>query len=206
MGLRSDPIGGGQFQQLVKQTIEAERQPIRSLEARKKVEEARLKTFQDFKGKFANFQKVLDEMSNFRKFRELKVDLGDGEGMIAVTVDKERAEPGTYQIQVDQLAKRTSIMTNSFKDADAPNLGIGFVVAEDPNGNSIEIFIDAENSSLRKIAAKINQTQESPIRASVIKDVADPDKPWKMIFTAKDTGETHQTSICLLYTSDAADE
>lgn len=206
MGLRADPIGGGQFQQLIKQTIEAERQPIRSLEARKKNEEARLKTFQDFKGKFANFQKVLDEMSSFRKFRELKVDLGDGEGMIAVTVDKERAEPGTYEVQVDQLAKRTSIMTNSFKDADAPNLGVGFVVAEDPHGNSIEIFIDEEHSSLRNIAAKINQTSDSPIRASVIKDASNPDKPWKMIFTAKDSGEAHQTIIPEFYFMDGYDD
>jgi flagellar hook-associated protein 2 len=206
MGLRADPVGGGQFQQLVKQTIEAERQPIKNLEARKKTEEARLKTFQDFKGKFTNFQKVLDEMGNFRKFRELKVDLGDAEGYLAVTVDKERAEPGTYQIQVDQLAKRTSIMTNAFKSADEPNLGVGFVVAQDPNGNAIEIFIEEDMSSLRNVAAKINSAPNSPIRASVIKDVSDPDRPWRMIFTAKDTGETHQTIIPEFYFMDGYDD
>ena len=51
MGLRFDPIGGGQFKQAVKAIMEAEAQPLKTLEARKGKEESKMKLFQDFKTK-----------------------------------------------------------------------------------------------------------------------------------------------------------
>ncbi len=59
MGLRFDPMGGGQFKAALQQIVEAERQPVRQLEARKKIEETKIKLFQEFKGQFANFAKNL---------------------------------------------------------------------------------------------------------------------------------------------------
>src|SRR3712207_1446083 len=113
-------MGGGQFKQVVKTIIEAERQPIKQMEARKATEESRLKTFGDFKSKFANFDKTLAELNTFNKFRELKVDLGDGSQFVSVTLDKERAQPGTYTLEVIQLAERSSIVSNGFESPDAP--------------------------------------------------------------------------------------
>ncbi len=115
MGLKFDPVGGGQFKQVVAQIIEAEKQPLKQLEARKKIEDSKMKLFQEFKSKFTGFEKTLNEFSNFRKFRELKVDLGDGTDILSVTVDKERAEPGTYSLTVDSLATRTSAISNGFE-------------------------------------------------------------------------------------------
>lgn len=188
MGLRFDPMGGGQFKQAVKQIIEAERQPIRNLENRKGVEEAKMKLFQEFKNKFMGFDKTLSEFTNFRKFRDLKVDLGDGQNLVNVTLDKERAEPGSYTLQVDQLASRSSVLTNAFADPDKTDLGIGFVVVELANGETAEVFIDEESASLRGIASMINRQPDSPIRASVIKDNADTEMPWRLLLTAKKDG------------------
>lgn len=188
MGLRFDPVGGGQFKAAVQQMVEAERQPIKGLEARKSKEEARLKLFQEFKGKFAGIDKALGELSNFTKFREYKVDLGDGTNFVGVTVDKERAQPGTYTVEVTQLASRSSIMSNSFSNPDESILGIGYVVVDLPDGSTSEIFVDEKDASLRGVAALINKDQKSPLRASVVKDSADPDKPWRLILSSKNDG------------------
>ena len=72
--------------------MEAESQPVKALQVRKEREESRLKLFQEFKGKFAGVTKALADVSDFRKFRELKVDLGDGASQVSVTVDKEKAQ------------------------------------------------------------------------------------------------------------------
>jgi flagellar hook-associated protein 2 len=187
LGLRFDPVGGGQFKQALKQIIEAERQPIKTLENRKGVEEAKMKLFQEFKGKFSGIDKALAEFANFRKFRELKVDLGDGSNFMSVTLDKETAEPGTYSLQIDQLAQRSSIMTNGFENPDEPVLGVGYVVANTREGSK-EVYVDDASASLHGIANLINRQGDFPVRASVVKDLTDTDRPWRLILSGKNDG------------------
>lgn len=199
MGLRFDPMGGGQFKQALKQIMEAESQPVKQLESRKAREEAKLKLFQDFKSKFTGVDKVLGELTSFKTFRELKVDLGDGNNLVSVTLDKERAQPGSYQIQIDSLAARSSILSNGFEDPDEKELGIGFVVMNGENGNSSEIFIDEDHASLNGVASLINAQENSPVRAAVVKDMSDAEAPWRLILTAKKEGLINQISFPEFY-------
>lgn len=189
MGLRFDPVGGGQFKQALKAIIEAERQPIKTLENRKSLQQARLKLFQEFKGKFGNLDKSIQDISNFKNFRELKVDLGDGTNLMSVNVDKFRAEPGTYVMEIEQLAERSSVISNGHPNPEEPNLGVGYIVAELPDGDTKEIWVSEKNASLRGIASLINQENDLPFRASVVQDVSDPDNPWRLIVSSKKDGE-----------------
>jgi flagellar hook-associated protein 2 len=195
MGLRFDPVGGGQFKEALRQIIEAESQPVKTLEGRKAREEAKLKLFQEFKGKFAGVDKALQEMASFQKLRELKVDLGDAAEIVSVTLDKEKAQPGVYQIEIEELAARTSAMSNGFEDPDDPVFGMGFIVMESDAGELLEVFVDDDKSSLRGIANLINTQPESPVRASVIRDVTDPDEPWKLILAGKKDGAIHDLTL-----------
>lgn len=206
VGLRFDPMGGGQFKQALKAMIEAERQPIKSIEGRKQREEARMKLFQEFKGKFNGIDKSLADLTDFKKFREYKVDMGDGEKLMSVTIDKDRANPGSYEIQIDQLSRRTSVISNGFASADEPVLGIGFVVVELANGEVAEIYVDESNSSLRGVANLINSEQDNPIQASVIKDISDPDKPWKLIMSSKQDGLDDFVNFPELYFLDGQED
>jgi len=206
LGLRFDPIGGGQFKQAVKQIIEAERQPIKTLEVRKGREEARLKLFQEFKGKFVGVEKALEEFSSFKKFRELKVDLGDGAALMNVTVDKEKAESGSYTLEVEQLAARTSVISAGYESQDENVFGIGFVVADLPNGDSFDIWVDEDNASLKGIATLINQQKQSPVQASVIRDQSDKERPWKLLLTAKKDGLDDEVIFPNFYFLDGLEE
>lgn len=189
MGLRFDPVGGGQFKAAVKQIIDAESQPIKQLEARKAIEDQKIKLFQEFKNKFTGINKAVSEIQGFQRFRELKADLGDGASLCSVTIDKQKAQPGVYELEIDQLAKRTSVISNGFESADEPILGIGFVQFKGENGEAFEIFVDEDNSSLRGVASLINKSNDCPVRAAVINDAGDSEAPWKMIFSAKKQGQ-----------------
>ncbi len=189
MGLRFDPIGGGQFKAALKAIIEAERQPIRTLEGRKAIQQARHKLFQEFKGKFSNLEKAVTDISNFRNFRELKIDLGDGAHYMSASVDKFKAEPGSYVMQIDQLAERSSVISNGHESPDEANLGVGFIVADTPDGDTKEIWVNERNASLHGIASLINAEHEIPFRATVVQDVSDPDHSWRLILAAKKDGE-----------------
>jgi flagellar hook-associated protein 2 len=188
VGLRFDPVGGGQFKQAVQQLIEVEKQPLKGLEARKGVEESKMKLFQDFKGRFSGLNKILNDFTDFRKFRELKVDLGDGTTLMSVSVDKDKAEPGTYQIQINELAERSSIISNAFPDPDEKVLGVGYITLYSANGDKHQVFVDEKSSSLRGVAALLNRQDDAPVRASVIQDAADPENQWKLLLSAKKSG------------------
>lgn len=187
MGLRFD-ASGGQMNQALKAIMDAERQPIKVLEARKGKEEQRMKLFQEFKGKFANFDKTLSEFSDFNKFKEYKVDLGDGANNLAVTIEKDKVQPGSYDIEIASLAKRSSIISNGFEDPDETNLGVGYIVAHNAKGDKEEIYIDSKSASLNGIAAAINRKSDSSVKATVIKDSSNPDDPWRLIISAKKDG------------------
>lgn len=206
VGLKFDPMGGGQFKQLVAQMIEAEKLPIKSLESRKGIEQARLKLFQDFKGKVGSLSKSVEDIGSISKLREFKVDLGDGKDLVDVTIDKEKAMAGTYEVQVDQLAARSSMISRGFKDPEEPNLGMGFVVFQKADGSNFELFVDEKESSLRNIATKINKTEGAPVQASVIKDIYDADKPWKLIVTAKQDGEPREVTFPEFYFMDGNED
>jgi flagellar hook-associated protein 2 len=201
LGLRFDPMGGGQFKQAVKSIIEAEGQPIRQLEGHKAKEQQRLKLFQEFKAKFAGMDKAIADLNNFQSFRELKVDMGEGQTLASVTLDKSKAQPGTYKIQIDDLASRSSVITNGFPDPNEKSLGLGYVVFNQKNGDSKEILIEDDKSSLNGMASAINSSG-APVTASVIKDLSDPENPWRMIMAAKKDGDQNQVEIPELYFMD----
>ncbi|MEK7690956.1 MAG: flagellar cap protein FliD N-terminal domain-containing protein, partial [Bdellovibrionota bacterium] len=134
MGLRFDPVGGGQLKNTVKQLIEIERQPIRALEARKAIEETKMKLFGEFKSKFTGLDGALGLLTSFKNFRELKAELGEGDKLMSVTIDKEKADPGTYEIQIDQLARRSSAISGGYEDAEKAIVGMGYIVFDRPDG------------------------------------------------------------------------
>jgi flagellar hook-associated protein 2 len=206
VGLRFDPVGGGQFKEAVRQIIEAESQPIKVLEARKAKEDARLKLFQEFKTKFGGLDKAISEIATFSKFRELKVDLGDGGNLVSVTLDKDKAEPGVYNIEIDDLAARTSVISNGFDSATDTTLGNGFITMNLQNGESAEIYVDDKNSNLRGIANAINHNANAPVRASVVRDESDTDAPYKLLLSAKKDGAANQLDFPEFYFMDGGSE
>jgi flagellar hook-associated protein 2 len=187
VGLRFDS-SGGQFNSAIKQIMDAERQPVKQLEGRKGKEETRLKLFGEFKGKFTGFDNTLAQFSNFNRFKEYKVDLGDGATQAAVTIEKEKVQPGSYSIEIAKLANSSSIISNGFEDADKPILGTGYVTVQNSSGEKEEIYVGGKSASLRGVANLINSKSDSSIRASVIKDSTDPEEPWRLIVTAKKDG------------------
>lgn len=192
VGLRFDPIGGGQFKEAVKQMIQSESRPLHLAEGRKAKEQARQKLFQEFKSKFTGLDSLLQELSSFRKFRILKADVGMGGDLMSVTLDQDRAEPGRYDIEIDQLADRTSLITNGFESPTDPTFGMGFIAFYTVDGDEVDVSVEDKDSSLYGISSAINRSSKAPMTAAVVKDVSEPDAPWKLILSAKKDGEANQ--------------
>lgn len=203
MAVPVDAMGGGQFQQAIAKIMEAESKPIRQSQAHKANVEARLKLHQEFKTKFSAFDTALAEFTNLSRFREYKVDLGDGQSQISVSIDKTKVAPGSYELEVVQLANPSAIMSNGFESADDPVLGMGYVVAQKADGTTEEIFVPASKASLNGISNLINSDPDRAIRATVAKDSGDPDAPFRLILTSKKDGMDDEVIFPQFYFLDA---
>ncbi len=206
MGLRFDPMGGGQFKQALSAIIEAEKQPINALNKRKENEQARLKLFGEFKNKFSSLQSTVDGLMGQKKFRELKAELGDGEKLVSVTVDKERANVGSWEMEVKEMASRSSMISNTFSDPNKKVLGIGYINLQLANGEEREVYVTEEDASLYGIAQKINSLEDGVVKASVMKDGTDPDKPYRLVLTAKKDGLENEVKFPQLYFVDGRED
>ncbi|MBC7396353.1 MAG: flagellar filament capping protein FliD [Bdellovibrionales bacterium] len=206
MGLRFDPMGGGQFKAALNSIIEAEKAPIKALEKRKETEQTKMKLFGEFKGKFTGLQGSLDAMIGFNKFKELKAELGDGAQLMNVTLDKEKANVGSWEVEVKELAERSSMISNGFSDANKSVLGLGYITMQMNNGETQDVYVTKEDSSLYGIASKINAMTESAVKATVLKDVTDSEKPYRLVITAKKDGAENEIKFPQMYFVDGEEE
>lgn len=206
MGLRFDPMGGGQLKAALSAMIEAEKQPINALNKRKETEQAKLKLFGEFKGKFTGLQSSVENVLGQKKFRELKAELGDGDKLMAVTIDKDKANIGSWEIEVKEMAGRSSMMSNSFSDPNKKILGVGYINLDLANGESKDIYVTQDDASLYGIAKKINDEADGVVKASVLKDSTDPERPYRLVLTAKKDGMEHEVKFPQLYFIDGEED
>jgi len=198
-------MASGLPKDIVQRLVDAEREPIRKLEAHKKDEEGRLKLVQDLSTKVNEISGSLKELTSFRNFRDLmatnsKPDLMD------VSVDKTLAEPGSYQIEVMQLAGQSSMMSNGFADPNQTEVGAGYFSYELPSGESKEVYIDPDNSTLNGIAKVINGRRDLDLNAIVVDDGTGSDSPFRLIVTHKKTGEASDAEFPNFYFVDGDED
>ncbi len=206
MGLRFDPMGGGQFKNALNAIIEAEKQPLKALEKRKEGENAKLKLFGEFKGKFNSLRGALSSMIGFNKFKELKAELGDGVNLMNVTVDKEKANVGSWEVEVKELAERSSMISNGFSDPNKKILGVGYINFDLPDGSTKQIYVTDNDASLYGVASKINSIPDGPVKATVLKDVSDTEKPYRLVISSKKDGIDNEVKFPQLYFVDGQED
>jgi len=199
-------MGGGQFKKAVAAIIEAEKQPIKELEKRKGVEQAKLKLFGEFKNKCSSLQTTINGLVGFNKFKELKAELGDGSKLMNVTVDKDKASVGSWDVEVKELAQRSSMISNGFTDPNKKVLGLGYITLQLANGDTKDIYVTHDDSSLYGIAEKINSIPDGVVKASVLKDATDSEHPYRLVVTAKKDGEENEIQFPQLYFVDGDED
>ncbi len=200
MGIAFGSINSGLPKDIVKQIIEAEKIPLQKMEARKGKIENKKALLNDLIDRVKKLEGAVYANKGARSFREFNVNIS-GEG-IKASVDKNVAEPGTYQIEVLQLAQKSSAISNGVADKDNTYTGVGYIQYELPDGTSKEIYIDEDHASLTGIAKLINKDADNGMRANVVDSGDGSDTPWKLIITLEETGDLAKAQFPNLYLVD----
>ena len=187
MAISFGSINTGLPKDIVKQIISAEQIPVQNMEKQKS-------KIADKKGLVDQLVKLVEDVrgnltmnASARSLRELKVDTNTD--IVGVAVDKNRAVPGTYQLEVLSLAQKSSAMSTGFEDKDESYIGVGFIQYTLPDGETKDIYVDSENASLTNVAKLINKDTSLGITANVINDGSGSDTPWRLILSLNKTGD-----------------
>jgi flagellar hook-associated protein 2 len=201
LGISFGSINSGLPKDIVQQIVEAEKIPIKQMENRKgKIEDKKALVGQLIT-LVENMRGELLKNKGARSLREIKVNTGDSTN-IAVSADKNIAEPGKYNLEVLQLATKSSAISNGVEDKDKTYVGVGYIKAILPDGETKEIYVDEKHSSLAGIAKLINADPELGIRANVVNDGKDEDEPWRLILSMSETGDGKRAEFPYLYLVD----
>jgi flagellar hook-associated protein 2 len=201
LGISFGSINSGLPKDIVQQIVEAEKIPMRQMEARKDKIESKKSLVAQLTTLIENLRGEALKNKNARSLRELKINTGESTN-IAVTADKNIADVGKHSIEVLQLAGKSSVFSNGIEDKDKTYLGVGYIKAKLPNGDSKEIYVDEENANLTGIAKLINGDPSLGIKASVVNDGKSDDAPYRLILSMQDTGDANKAEFPYLYLVD----
>lgn len=197
MSIAFGSIATGLPKDIVQQIVAAEKIPVKNMEVQKG-------KIQDKKGLVDQLAKLAEDLrgslmqnASARSLREFKTETN--KDMIDVTVDKNVAVPGNYQIEVISLAQKSSAMSVGFEDKDESYIGVGFVQYTLPNGEKKEIYVDKDNASLSGLAKLINKQSDLGITANVVNDGSGSDTPWRLILSLNKTGDDAAVSFPYFY-------
>ena len=204
MSISFGSINTGLPKDIVKQIIEAERIPIKKIESRKEKLGERQKLVGELSGLVEKLRSEVLKNASARSLRELKVQTN--EEIVEVSADKNIAEPGSYQFEVVHMAQKSSAFSSGFEDADDSYVGVGYIQYYLPDGEVQDVYVDVENSSLNGIAKLINKDSNNGMRALVINDGSDSEKPWRLLISLEETGDDKFADFPYFYFVDGVDD
>ncbi|MBC7714118.1 MAG: flagellar filament capping protein FliD [Rhizobacter sp.] len=204
MGISFGSINTGLPKDIVKQIIAAEQIPVQNMEKQKG-------KISDKKGLVDQLTKLVEDVrgnltlnASARSLRELKIDTN--EDIVHATADKNKAVPGTYQLEVMSLAQKSSAMSTGFKDKDESYIGVGYIQYTLPNGDTKDIYVDSDNASLSAVSKLINKDTALGVTANVINDGSGSDTPWRLILSLNKTGDEAAVDFPYFYFVDGDDD
>ncbi|MGY3805096.1 flagellar filament capping protein FliD [Pigmentibacter ruber] len=188
--------GSGIDPKMVDQLIEIEHEPIKKVEARKKEINDEHKLFNDLKGLVSTLGTNLNGLRTRQDFYKLKLTSSHPD-IIEGTVDN-NAPIGTYELEVRHLARTHKLLTQSFADKDTTPVGFGYMTIENEDGESFDVDIDPDRSTLNDVAVQINSLNKG-VKAIVIntkEGIEDSDEEnYRLIVISEKSGKEAKVTI-----------
>lgn len=181
-------IGSGTLtSDLIDKIVGADRAPTElRLDRAQEELEAELSAYGQIQNALSDFRLETRVLSKPALFGQMSVD--STSSVVSGSANSD-ASPGSYTLEVSQLAQAHSLSSNSFTAAsDVVGTGTLTITAGTTSAN---ITIDASNSSIQGIADAINAEADLNVNASVI----DTGNGFKLVLSASEAGEDNAISI-----------
>lgn len=188
-----------EFARAYQVSVQAERKPIQALEQQKEKLQEKVNLLNDLVTKADGLRQILPGLGTPFAMREISFNSDDPK-ILTGSADKSIAEVGKHDLEISQLATGPSALTNRFPDPNETRIGTGYLTFTQKNGDTQEIFIDYDNSTLEGIAQSINQAKMG-ITASVVNDVSDPENSYRLLISSSQVGAQNDVTYPEFYFS-----
>ena len=199
-GIKIGGLASGLPPNLVEQVIEAERQPVKIMQENKTKIEDKVKMVGDFETKVNDITTSMSSLIGRRGFVDKQLTSGFPD-IITGTLDPEIAEPGEWVLEVEQLARKPSVVSNGFPDKNETSIGVGYIRFNTTEGGQKEVYFSEENSTLEKLAATINNAGVGVV-ATVVNDRSDKEDSFKIELSGEKTGDDYEIEYPVVYALD----
>ncbi|MGD8525645.1 MAG: flagellar filament capping protein FliD [Thioalkalispiraceae bacterium] len=190
--ISSAGIGSGlDINGIIAQIMQLEQIPLKKLEAKQQSFEDQISSYGKIKSALSKFQDAAQELNNTNKFNAFSATSADE--AIFTTSASSGAQPGSYQIEVLNLAVAHKQASTAFADFDTTTIGTAgdtatFQVGTDP-ANSFTV--DIGGKTLSEIRTEINEAADN---VGVTATIVTEDTGSRLILTSDETGTANSIS------------
>ena len=190
-GINSNLDTGG----IIDNLVALQRSPIDIVEAKRSLEDAKLLSFQDLKGRLQTFKSIVTTLNSEAKFLSTQGDFSNNNALDANSVislsTSSQATSGTFSLTVNNLARETKLVSEGFASTSTTissgdlNIGVGDA--------SVTITIDSSNNSLDGLRLAINNSGLD-VKASFIND-GSSSNPVRLVVSGTKSGVDNDVTI-----------
>lgn len=173
---------------IIASLVAVKRMPIYLLENQKSDYQSKIDYYERFKDKLDDLENAAEDLKDPSDFNLFKTTMNT-EGYLTASASS-TAMPGTYNIQITDLATFEQEASGNFSDKTS-SLGSGTITLN-VGGTETEVTIEDGDDTLNGIVAAINDS-DAEVTASIINDGSDT--PYRLVITGNDTGEDNTISI-----------
>ncbi|AMC33684.1 flagellar filament capping protein FliD [Janthinobacterium sp. B9-8] len=195
---------------LIDKLMTAEKAPLKDLLLKEASYQSKISAFGSVKSALSAFQTSVKSLSSVQGFKSTSASLADAS--IATVSSSSLAQPGSYSLEVSQLAQNQKLTSTAFS---SPNAGIGtgtltiqFGTVNTQNTDStaddtftananvkkaaFSIVIDGKNNTLSGVRDAINNSKNNTgVSASILNDGTGN----RLVLTSKETGAENSLKI-----------
>jgi len=191
------PASGINYDQLISNLLELERQPIKRLEARKTAYNNKISAYNTLSSKLSVLKSAIDKLRTASDFYAKGISVSDST-VLEATVSR-TAAAGNYSISVTQLANTHSITHNKgLSDKDTTTvLASGNALTFTINGETKTVTASS-NLTLEQLASEINSltyTGDVKVEATVVNTGTENSPSYKLILASNTSGADYGISI-----------
>ena len=167
---------------IIESLLIRQQQRVDSITTRIGEQEKRKTAFNDVKGALDTFQGIVDNFTD-EVFKKRDVKSAD-EAIITATADEDSAL-GEYEIEVEQLATRSSVNVGAALSSATAQVGAGTLNLENDGGDTFAVTLADGASTLTDLKDAINDQHGEKLQASIIEVSSGS---FQLVVNSKDTG------------------
>jgi flagellar hook-associated protein 2 len=190
-GINSNLDTGG----IIDNLVALQRAPINIVEAKRSLEEAKLLTFQDLKGRLQTFKGIATTLNSEAKFLSTQGDFANNNSLDTNSVvslsTSSQATSGTFSFTVNNLARESKLISDGFSATSAtiPNGTLDIAVGD----TSVTLDINDTNNTVDGLRLAINNSGLD-VKASFI-NTGSSTNPVRLAISGTKSGIDNAVSI-----------